>query len=50
LSVMIVIIHFGWLLAGVSLARFLRDPIASRMINLALAAILAAVSLMSLFA
>jgi threonine/homoserine/homoserine lactone efflux protein len=50
LSVMIVIIHFGWLLAGVSLARFLRDPIASRLINLALAAILAAVSLMSLFA
>lgn len=49
LSVMIVIIHLGWLLAGVSLSRFLHDPVASRIINVSLAAILAIVSLIALF-
>ncbi|WP_454731280.1 MULTISPECIES: LysE family translocator [Cupriavidus] len=48
LSIMVAVIHFVWLLAGVSLARFLCDPVASRIINLTLAAILVAVSLVSL--
>lgn len=46
---MIVVIHLGWLLAGVSLSRFLHDPVASRIINVSLAAILAIVSLIALF-
>ncbi|AOJ06326.1 threonine transporter RhtB [Burkholderia mayonis] len=49
LSVMIIIIHLGWLLAGVSLSRFLHDPVASRIINVSLAAILAIVSMIALF-
>ena len=40
LSVMIVIIHAVWLLAGASLSRVLHDPVKSRLINLALAAVL----------
>ncbi|HEY8612353.1 MAG TPA: LysE family translocator [Roseomonas sp.] len=42
LAVMIVLIHIGWLLAGASLSRVLRDPWASRIVNLALAGILVA--------
>ncbi|AOJ84410.1 threonine transporter RhtB [Burkholderia savannae] len=49
LSVMIIVIHLGWLLAGVSLSRFLHDPVASRIINVSLAAILVLVSLIALF-
>lgn len=48
LSVMVVIIHLGWLMTGVSLSRFLRHPVASRIINLSLATILATVSLIPL--
>ena len=40
LSFMIVIIHLAWLVAGVSLARLLRDPMSSRLINISLAAAL----------
>ena len=40
LALMIVAIHLVWLLAGTALARFLRDPLASRIINLAFAATL----------
>jgi len=42
LGVMIVLIHLCWLLAGASLSRVLRDPAASRIVNLALAASLVA--------
>jgi len=41
---MIVLIHAGWLLAGVSLSRVLRDPRSARLINLVLAAALVAVT------
>ena len=37
---MIVLIHLGWLLAGALLTRVLRDPVASRIVNVALAAVL----------
>lgn len=40
LSLLIVAIHTVWLLAGVSLSRLLRDPLASRLLNIAFAAIL----------
>ncbi|MBZ9796457.1 LysE family translocator [Mesorhizobium sp. ES1-4] len=40
LAVMIVVIHAAWLLAGAGLARFLRRPVASRIINLVFAAML----------
>jgi threonine/homoserine/homoserine lactone efflux protein len=40
LGVMIVIIHICWLLAGASLSRVLHDPVSSRLVNVALAAIL----------
>ena len=40
LTVMIVVIHLGWLTAGVSLSRLLRHPVASRIVNLLFAAIL----------
>jgi threonine/homoserine/homoserine lactone efflux protein len=40
LAAMIVIIHLFWLVAGASLARVLRDPVSSRVINLILAAAL----------
>lgn len=40
LSLMIVAIHTVWLLAGVSLSRVLRDPLASRLLNIAFAVIL----------
>jgi threonine/homoserine/homoserine lactone efflux protein len=42
LSVMIVIIHLVWLLAGASLSRALHDPLSSRLINIGLAIALAA--------
>ncbi|WP_343713916.1 LysE family translocator [Inquilinus sp.] len=44
LSLMIVLIHAAWLLAGVSLSRWLRDPVAARAINLAMAVALVAVT------
>lgn len=37
LSVMIVIIHMCWLLAGASLSRVLQDPTSSRIVNVSLA-------------
>ncbi|MEI9408072.1 LysE family translocator [Mesorhizobium salmacidum] len=40
LAVMIVVIHVVWLLAGAAFSRFLRRPVASRIINLAFAATL----------
>ena len=45
LAVMVVLIHLGWLLAGASLARALRNPTASRVVNLALAGVLVATGL-----
>ncbi|MGP0088421.1 MAG: LysE family translocator [Xanthobacteraceae bacterium] len=47
LSCMIVIIHMGWLFAGASLARVLRDPVSSRLINVALAGALVIMTLMA---
>lgn len=41
---MVVLIHLGWLLAGVALSRRLRDPVSARIINLAMAAALVAVT------
>ncbi|TIS52870.1 MAG: LysE family translocator, partial [Mesorhizobium sp.] len=40
LAAMIVAIHVVWLLAGTAFARFLRNPLASRVINLVFAATL----------
>ncbi|RWL02040.1 MAG: LysE family translocator, partial [Mesorhizobium sp.] len=40
LASMIVAIHVLWLLAGAAFARFLRKPLASRIINLTFAATL----------
>jgi threonine/homoserine/homoserine lactone efflux protein len=40
LSVMIVVIHLCWLLAGASLSRVLQDPTTSRIVNVSLAAAL----------
>jgi len=40
LAAMIVVIHAVWLLAGAAFARFLRRPVASRIINLVFAATL----------
>jgi threonine/homoserine/homoserine lactone efflux protein len=48
LAVMVVLIHVGWLLAGASLARVLRSPTASRAINVMLALILVATSLLAI--
>ena len=48
LALMVVLIHLGWLLAGASLARVLRDPLASRIVNVALAVILVATSILAL--
>jgi threonine/homoserine/homoserine lactone efflux protein len=42
LTSMIVIIHLGWLLAGASLASVLRDPVRSRIANIAFALALVA--------
>ena len=41
---MVVAIHLCWLVAGASLSRFLHDPLSSRLINLAMAAALVAVT------
>jgi threonine/homoserine/homoserine lactone efflux protein len=48
LSVMIVIIHVCWLLAGASLSRVLRDPLSSRLMNISLAATLMITTLLAL--
>src|SRR5262245_44652370 len=46
LTLMIVLIHFGWLLAGASFARVLRDPVRSRIANIVFAlALVASVAL-----
>lgn len=45
LGLMIVVIHFGWLLAGASLSRLLRDPVSSRLVNLLLASTLVVTTL-----
>ncbi|MFI4986204.1 MAG: LysE family translocator [Alphaproteobacteria bacterium] len=47
LSVMIVIIHMCWLLAGASLSRVLHDPASSRLINVSLAAVLVTMTLVA---
>ena len=47
LGVMIVLIHLGWLLAGASLSRLLHDPLASRLINIALALLLVLTTLLA---
>lgn len=44
LSGMVVLIHVCWLLAGVSLSRWLHDRVAARIINLVMAAALVAVT------
>ena len=48
LTIMIVIIHFVWLMAGVSLSRLLHSPTGSRIVNLLFAAILIATTIMTL--
>jgi len=48
LTLMIVIIHLCWLLVGASLSRVLRDPTASRIVNVSLAASLVAVTALGL--
>ncbi|MFL5082274.1 MAG: LysE family translocator [Microvirga sp.] len=48
LTIMIVVIHLFWLLAGAALSRVLRDPVASRIVNLLFAAILIATTVMAL--
>ncbi|MGF6233574.1 threonine/homoserine/homoserine lactone efflux protein [Inquilinus ginsengisoli] len=47
LSGMVVMIHVCWLLAGVSLSRWLHDPVAARIINLAMAAALVVVTVLA---
>lgn len=47
LAVMVVLIHLGWLLAGASLSRVLRDPRASRIVNVTLAVVLVATSVLA---
>jgi threonine/homoserine/homoserine lactone efflux protein len=49
LVLMIVAIHLGWLLAGASFARALRDPVRSRIANIAFALALVASVLLPLF-
>jgi threonine/homoserine/homoserine lactone efflux protein len=48
LSAMIVVIHISWLMAGVSMARVLRDPLSSRLVNLALATLLLVTTVIAL--
>lgn len=45
LGTMIVVIHLAWLVAGAALARLLRDPVASRVVNVGLAVLLVVASL-----
>jgi threonine/homoserine/homoserine lactone efflux protein len=40
LTIMIVLIHVGWLTAGVSFSRLLQHPVSSRIVNLLFAAVL----------
>ena len=47
-GIMIVIIHAAWLLAGASLAGFLRDPLRSRLANIAFALVLIATAILAL--
>lgn len=47
LAGMIVLIHIGWLLAGASLSRVLRDPATSRIVNCVVAGILVVTSLIA---
>jgi threonine/homoserine/homoserine lactone efflux protein len=48
LCAMIVVIHLFWLFAGASLSHLLRDPVRSRLVNIALAAALIATTLAGL--
>ena len=48
LTVMIIIIHLGWLVAGALLARTLHDPVRSRVVNVILAVALVAFSAIAL--
>jgi threonine/homoserine/homoserine lactone efflux protein len=48
LAVMIVLIHLAWLLAGASLASFLRDPVRSRIANVVFAAVLIGTAILAL--
>jgi threonine/homoserine/homoserine lactone efflux protein len=48
LTLMIGLIHFGWLAAGVSLSRLLQHPVASRIANLLFAAILVLSAILAL--
>jgi threonine/homoserine/homoserine lactone efflux protein len=45
LALMIVVIHLAWVFAGASLSRFLRDPVISRIANVAFAVVLATTAL-----
>ncbi|MBZ9996769.1 LysE family translocator [Mesorhizobium sp. BH1-1-4] len=49
LAVMIVVIHAVWLLAGAAFARFLRRPVASRIINLFFAATLVLTTVLAVY-
>jgi threonine/homoserine/homoserine lactone efflux protein len=48
LSVMIVVIHLCWLLAGAALSRVLQNPITARIVNVSLAAALVATTVIAL--
>jgi threonine/homoserine/homoserine lactone efflux protein len=48
LAVMIIVIHLGWLLGGVSLGGFLRDPLRSRIANVVFGLILAGTTVVTL--
>jgi threonine/homoserine/homoserine lactone efflux protein len=48
LTMMIVVIHLGWLIAGVSLSRLLRHPVGSRIVNLLFATILMITTIMAI--
>jgi len=48
LTVMIVVIHLAWVFAGTSLSRYLRDPVISRIANIAFAVVLAATAVLPL--
>ena len=48
LAAMIVVIHLAWVFAGASLSRFLRDPVISRIANVAFALVLVATAVVPL--
>ena len=48
LAVMIVLIHLSWLLGGVSLAGFLRDPLRSRIVNVLFGLVLVGTTVLAL--